>query len=123
MLRANLNYTYGQNTSSEEPMRRIPPMYGSAGLSWQIKSNWRINGTWAYAGKQARLSSGDIDDHRIADGGTPDWNTFDMGTQYAFNKIALQAGIKNIFDTAYRMHGSGVDGIGRSFWVTTRVRL
>ena len=37
--------------------------------------------------------------------------------------LVVQAGIKNFFDKAYRMHGSGVDGIGRSFWIAARINL
>ena len=29
--------------------------------------------------------------------------------------INIGFGINNLFDEAYRMHGSGIDGIGRSF--------
>lgn len=123
MARANLNYTHGENSESKEPMRRIPPMYGNVGISWQVRSEWRINSTWSYADTQGRLSSGDIDDDRIADGGTPAWNTLDLGVNYIYKNIDIQTGIKNLFDKAYRMHGSGVDGIGRSFWIAARINL
>jgi hemoglobin/transferrin/lactoferrin receptor protein len=123
MARANLNYTHGENSDSKEPMRRIPPMYGNVGISWQVRPECRVNGTWSYAGTQDKLSSGDIDDDRIAEGGTPAWNTLDLGVNYIFNNIDIQAGTKNLFDKAYRMHGSGVDGIGRSFWIAARFNI
>ena len=63
---------------------------------------------------QKRLSSGDIDDHRIADKGTPGWNVLNVYSGYDMGQVTLGIGINNIFNEAYRMHGSGIDGIGRS---------
>lgn len=123
LAQANLTYTYGQNYSKDEPMRRIPPLYGGIGLFWHLGTKTKLSGKWSYAGKQDRLSNGDIDDGRIADGGTPAWNTLDFSFHYLLQNVQLQAGVKNLLDEAYRTHGSGVDGIGRSFWLSAKLIL
>lgn len=123
LAQANMTYTHGQNTSKDEPMRRIPPLYGSTGLFYHINSKVRIKGAWAFAAKQTRLSQGDIDDDRIAEGGTDAWHTADLSVHYISRHVQVQTGLKNILNQAYRVHGSGVDGIGRSLWLSLKVDI
>lgn len=118
LAQANLTYTYGKNQSKDEPMRRIPPLFGRMSIFWHLNSKIKMNGSFIYANKQERLSQGDIDDDRIADGGTPGWETFDISAHYSRKNMNIQIGITNLFDKAYRTHGSGVDGIGRSIWLS-----
>ncbi|GJM27458.1 MAG: hypothetical protein DHS20C17_00930 [Cyclobacteriaceae bacterium] len=117
-IRGNINYTFGKNINSGKPMRRIPPLYGSADISYDTNFKVRIFARWSFAGKQDRLSPGDIADNRIAVDGTNGWNNFDLSVHYLRNHFQIQTGINNLFDEGYRMHGSGVDGIGRSFWLS-----
>ncbi|MFK5971739.1 MAG: TonB-dependent receptor [Flavobacteriaceae bacterium] len=121
--RANLTYTRGENQSKDEPMRRIPPLFGRMGVFWHLNSKIKINGNFIYASKQDRLSQGDIDDERIADGGTPSWKTFGLNAHYLRKNIHIQTGIINLFDEAYRTHGSGVDEIGRTVWASLKLIL
>ena len=123
LAQANLTYTYGQNLSKDEPMRRIPPIYGSMGVFWHLDSRIKLRGSWSYADKQVRLSQGDIDDDRIAEGGTLAWKTLDISLHYIGQNIHIQTGIWNLFNEAYRTHGSGVDGIGRSAWMSVKLVL
>jgi hemoglobin/transferrin/lactoferrin receptor protein len=117
-------YTYGQKLDPNEPMRRIPPFHGLAGV--RIFSN---RGFWSearllFATKQNRLAGGDIDDHRIPEGGTPGWSVFNISGGYSLNaNFDLNAGLQNLFDEAYRYHGSGVDGYGRSLWIGLNVKF
>lgn len=37
--------------------------------------------------------------------------------------LPMVSGVYNLFDEAYRIHGSGIDGYGRSAWIGTRVRF
>ncbi len=120
---ANITYTYGQNLSNNEPMRRIPPLFGSIGFLWDLNSRFKLNGNIYYAGKQDRLSQSDIDDSRIATGGTPAWNTLNLSFQYRASNMQIQSGLKNLFDETYRTHGSGVDGMGRSLWVSVKLTI
>ncbi|MCK5467028.1 MAG: TonB-dependent receptor, partial [Cyclobacteriaceae bacterium] len=37
--------------------------------------------------------------------------------------FSINASLQNLFDEAYRVHGSGIDGIGRSFWVSLKINI
>ncbi len=117
----SLTYTYGQNTSDEEPMRRIPPLNGRLGLQYLHANGISARAEWLFAGRQDRLSGGDLDDHRINPGGTPGWQVVNLYAGYTHDRFSLHAGWQNLLDTYYRVHGSGVDGYGRSAWVAARV--
>ena len=112
----NFTYTFGEDISKEEPLRRIPPFFGRTGVRWEIGKAWlRLEGL--YAGKQDRLSGGDINDHRIAAGGTPGWMVANLYVGFSLGNLRLTGSFQNMGNTAYRMHGSGVDGYGRSGWL------
>ncbi|MCB0631735.1 MAG: TonB-dependent receptor [Saprospiraceae bacterium] len=116
-------YTYGQDESADSPMRRIPPLNGNLFLSFQPAAGWIFTWTNWWASKQDRLSGGDISDHRIAEGGTPGWWVSNINIGFQKGRLQMNGGLQNIFDEAYRIHGSGVDGVGRSLWLSLRFRL
>jgi len=109
----NMTYTYGQNKTSDEPARRIPPLFGRLATEYSL-NNWTFNADWLIAGKQKRLASGDIDDNRIPLGGTPAWNVLNLHTSYTISYVTIDIGLQNVFNEDYRYHGSGVNGYGRS---------
>lgn len=115
---ASLSYTYGQNTSDDEPLRRIPPVFGRFGLRNEFGSGVSIRAEGVFAGKQDRLAQGDISDSRIAEGGTPGWFVSNIYGGYQWRQLDIQISIQNIFNEAYRIHGSGIDSIGRSLWLS-----
>jgi len=117
----NLTYTFGENVSKEGPMRRIPPLNGKISLHYNCKCGFWSRLELLSAGKQERLSAGDISDSRIPDGGTPGWNVINLRAGYNWKWLELSAGFNNIFDESYRTHGSGVDGYGRSVWLALKV--
>jgi len=116
-LSANICYTYGQNISRNEPVRRIPPLFGRLGVDYSKKNLW-LNLEWQSANKQDRLAQGDIDDNRIPDGGTPGWNVINFNSSYSFKFFKIDLSLKNLFNADYRMHGSGINGYGRSLFLT-----
>lgn len=118
----NLTWTYGKNRKNDEPMRRIPPLNGKLALQYS-KSGVFGEAEFLFAAKQDRLSGGDIDDHRIPEGGTPGWEILNLKGGYSWNRISMNAGLTNIFNQAYRTHGSGVDGYGRSFWLMLEFKI
>jgi outer membrane receptor protein involved in Fe transport len=118
----NLTWLQGKNLENDEPMRRIPPLNGKLALQYN-KSGIFGEAEFLFAAKQDRLSGGDIDDHRIPDGGTPGWNILNLKAGYAWKTVSLNAGLQNIFNKAYRIHGSGVDGYGRSFWISLQFNV
>ncbi|MCM4152192.1 TonB-dependent receptor [Arenibacter sp. N53] len=118
----NLTYTHGQNKTSDEPARRIPPLFGRLATEYGVKK-WTFNADWLIAGKQDRLASGDIDDNRIPLGGTPGWNVLNLHTSYTIKYVTIDLGLQNIFNEDYRYHGSGVNGYGRSGVVSVSASL
>jgi outer membrane receptor protein involved in Fe transport len=104
-------------------MRRIPPLYGRLGFRFEDRSGLWSEAEWRFATQQDRLSGGDVADHRIPPGGTPGWNVIDLRLGYDFPRLTLNGGIQNLFNEAYRIHGSGVDGYGRSGWIGARLRF
>ncbi len=120
---ASMSYTYGQNTSDDVPLRRIPPVFGRFGLRSDFDSGVSLWAEGIFAGEQDRLAPGDISDSRIQDGGTPGWFVMNFYAGYRWRQIALQASLQNIFNEAYRVHGSGIDAIGRSFWISLNVHF
>jgi hemoglobin/transferrin/lactoferrin receptor protein len=117
----NLSYTYGQNESADEPLRRIPPLFGRAGIRAHYNTGLELGAEWVFAGEQNRLSAVDVADERIASGGTPAWSVANIYAGYRGSWFGVNIGFENIFDEAYRVHGSGVDGIGRSVWVALQL--
>jgi iron complex outermembrane receptor protein/hemoglobin/transferrin/lactoferrin receptor protein len=120
LLGANLSYLLGENLTDQEPLRRVPPVNGNLYVSFKQKNWWLKADFWA-ADKQNRLAKGDKADNRINPNGTPGWKVFNFSSGYHCNFMQIQAGIQNILNEAYRIHGSGVDGYGRSFWVSTKI--
>ncbi len=118
----SITWLYGKDIENDEPMRRIPPLNGKLALRYS-KSRLFAEAEFLFASKQDRLSSGDIDDHRIPDGGTPGWSIVNLKAGYSWDKISLHTGLQNIFNQAYRVHGSGVDGFGRSVWMLLQFEI
>lgn len=110
---SNTTYTYGQNLTKNEPMRRIPPMFGQNSFIWKKKKiNIQIN--HLYAGAQKRLAQGDKDDNRIGKYGTPQWNVFNILQSFEIKHLRLQIGLLNILNEKYKTHGSGIYAMGRA---------
>lgn len=115
-LNGGVSYTYGQNITGDEPLRRIPPFNGKLGAVYTVKKFF-VSGELLFAGKQDRLAAGDKSDNRIPEGGTPGWEVVNLFAGYNLQYIRLKAGFENIFNKDYRTHGSGINGLGRSAWL------
>jgi hemoglobin/transferrin/lactoferrin receptor protein len=113
----NLTYTHGENETKKEPMRRIPPMYGKVGFRYSHPTGVWVRTEWAMAGKQDRLAAGDKADARIKirliDDAMPAWDIINVYVGYSYKFMSLQLSGQNLFDKAYRVYASGVDGYGR----------
>ena len=119
--RAYAIYTYGFNSENNEPIRRIPPFNGYVGGIYRPFRQLSFDVGMMFASSQNRLSSGDIDDDRIADGGTPGWTSVHIESHFEWKILKFNTGLENIFNTLYRVHGSGVDAPGRRFWVSLTI--
>ena len=122
LFQSNATYTYGQNLTKQEPMRRIPPLFGQSNIVWS-KKGYEIMLSHQFAGQQDRLSQGDKDDNRIGKLGTPEWNVFNLMSSYYYKKIKLNVGMFNILNEKYKTHGSGIYGMGQSFFLSTKISL
>ena len=122
ILYGTMTYTYGQNITRNEPVRRIPPLFGRLSFDYRYK-HWRMNVEWMAAGKQDRLAQGDRDDNRIPAGGTPGWNIFNINSGFDWKYLAIDLSMKNLLNKDYRYHGSGINGYGRSLFLTLEVNL
>ena len=121
-FKVNASYTYGQNLTKNEPIRRIPPMHGRAIFVYTLKQ-LQVSVEDIFAGKQSRLSKGDMDDNRISKGGTAGWSVLNFYSSYTLNKISIRSGFQNILNADYRTHGSGINGIGRSVFLALQINI
>ena len=117
LISGSLTYTYGQNKTKNEPVRRIPPLFGRMAVEGNIKG-FRVGMECLAAGKQERLAKGDMDDNRIPLGGTPGWEIINLNSGYNIRFITIDLTLQNIFNQDYRYHGSGINGYGRSVFLT-----
>lgn len=123
IIDANLTYTYGQNITADEPMARIPPIFGLLSINYSFPSGLWIKADYLTAGKQNRLSRSDINDSRIPDGGTSGWNVINLRLGYQQKWLVVSLGLNNLFNEAYRTHGSGVDSYGRNLQINLNIIL
>ncbi len=118
----NLTYTYGENISKNEPMRRIPPLFGKLGLRYQHPSGFWFRIDYVSAGEQKRLAKGDLSDVRISvrlkNGIAPSWNIVNIYSGYSYKFLSLAVSAQNIFDQPYRVYASGIDAYGRSLSIS-----
>lgn len=110
-------YAFGQNVTKNEPVRRIPPLNGRLGLEYR-SHGWYARPEGWFAGKQDRLAAGDLGDNRIPKGGTPGWAILNFLAGYETTHFLINAVAQNLTNADYRTHGSGINGVGRSVWIT-----
>ena len=121
-FRANLTSTIGENTTLNEPVGGIPPLFGLAGIRWS-RGRLFLDAFVRFASRQKRLSSDDLDDPRIPAGGTPGWFTVNTrGGVTLRQKFILQISLQNVLDRNYREHGSGMNGPGRNIILSLQAR-
>ncbi|NIJ54543.1 TonB-dependent receptor plug domain-containing protein [Dyadobacter arcticus] len=110
-------YNFGKNVTKNEPVRRIPPLNGRFGLEYR-KKGWYARPEGWFADDQTRLAAGDAGDNRIPKGGTPGWVVINLMAGYDAKHFAVNAVAQNLTNKDYRTHGSGINGVGRSLWLT-----
>ncbi len=121
-----VNYLRGRQreaVAGSVPADRIPPLNGQLRFRYQLSDALLIAPYLFFAGGQDRLSPRDVSDSRINPAGTPGWLTANIMASWAFSdSLSLSGRFENLFDHRYRVHGSGIDAVGRNFYVSMRVR-
>lgn len=123
----NVTLTWGEEKfrdGQKTPADRIPPANGRVGAWAQLHPRVWVEPYLEYAFSQHRLSARDRADPRINPHGTPGWLTvaFRMGWEL-HEHLGVRLSIENIFDKAYRQHGSGINASGVNAVAALEVRF
>lgn len=124
--RAQLTWTHGEETfaGDDYPADRIPPLNGSAGITWRPATRWTLDGWMNFADRQDRYSPRDAIDPRIRPGSTPGWSTFNVRVaREASEHVYTSLQFGNLGDRRYREFGSGLDAAGRGMVLTVELRM
>lgn len=121
-VRATIAYAWGEGPNpvpdtepSRLPLSRVPPLNGTAEVSWRHPTGFYLSSALRWARAQTRLALSDQADQRIPRGGTPGFAVMDIRAGYRFQPHALLTMVfENLTNAPYRYHGSSVNGPGRS---------
>ncbi len=103
------------NEADRAPVSRIPPLNGTVEALWRSWFGFYAGAGLRWATLQDRLAISDVSDERIPRGGTPGFVVADLRAGYLFDPwVTASLVFDNLTDTAYRYHGSSVNGPGRS---------
>lgn len=116
----SIAYAYGQNLTKAEPLRRVPPLNGRLTGTYRM-NKWFATAELNFASQQDRLAQGDKEDNRIPAGGTPGWEVINFYGGYKLKKVHVGIGLLNVLNEDYRTHGSGINGAGRSAWISLSI--
>ncbi|MDQ3264614.1 MAG: TonB-dependent receptor [Myxococcota bacterium] len=111
-----------------EPLSRLPPLNGTATVTYEPWSFLFLEGVVRGASAQTRLSGSDRLDLRIcaeAPGctGTPEFMVLHARVGTRWKNLSGSLSFQNLTDATYRTHGSGVDEAGRSVVLSVEGRL
>lgn len=126
--KAELAYTYGQNTTSDEPLPEIPPMEFRYRLIGSfMKNKLRAEASFRHAFAQNRIAES------YGETKSPAFNVVDLNTSYKIiPALSFSFSIKNVFDEAYYEHlarsirnteGRPIYSPGRSFYFSLSYHL
>jgi len=111
---------------SKEPISRILPAQWLLGLRWESddRSFW-AESTARFVLREDRLSPDDeLDTQRIPPDGTPGYTLIGIRGGVRIEKhVHIFAGVENLANRDYRVHGSGVNGPGTNVIVGIEARL
>ena len=130
--RATASYAWGEgpntgstaiNAAESVPLSRIPPFNGTLETRWRLpKLGLYFSGALRWALAQRRLAPSDLSDPRIPIGGTPGYAVFDLRAGYKLEeRFRLTLIFENVFDAAYRIHGSSVNSAGRGLLLASQI--
>jgi outer membrane receptor protein involved in Fe transport len=125
-LRATLNYTWGDQEQNgvQTPANRVPPLNGLAAIEYRPLPEVSVEPWLFWAGRQERLDANDLTDSRINPQGTGGYAVANLRAGWTPSPLLrLQVQATNLFDKAYREHGSGIDGAGLGVGMSAELRF
>lgn len=126
-LRGALNWTWAVDEldTGIEPANRTPPLSGRVDVEYRYSETLSFTARSSFAARQDRLAPSDRSDNRIDPRGTAGYAVHDLGLRWtpAGQPWTLGLELDNLFDKAYREHGSGIDGVGRGLVLRLGTRL
>lgn len=107
------------------PLSRVPPLNGTLDVRWSLDLRAYAGAAVRWALAQDRLAPTDLNDPRIPLGGTPGYAVFDLRAGWGMEerRLVFAAVLENVFDAAYRVHGSAVNGPGRGVLLSMEAGL
>jgi outer membrane receptor protein involved in Fe transport len=121
---ATVSFAWGESPSPLEagmprlPMSRVPPLQGTVEARWSVSRESCVGAAFRWAADQTRLAYQDTIDPRIPSGGTPGYALLDLRVGARVSRhLRVNAVLENVFDTAWRVHGSSINGPGRGLLV------
>ncbi len=137
-FKTSLTYTFGQyyqeltpttnnpNHDTIVPLDHIPPMFGQTSLFFHLKKfESQVYARYSAAKELKDYSPGGEDNlSQATPSGMPGWVTFNVKTAYHLTRhFTVNLGVENLFDTHYRVFGSGISAPGRNIMVTVRYKI
>jgi hemoglobin/transferrin/lactoferrin receptor protein len=119
-------YPASAQLKDREPMNKVQPLQGILGGRWNdVSQKYWAEAFMKAADRQDRFSPEDrMDTQRIPPDGTPGYTVFNIrGGWQASDNVAITAGIENIGNIDYRIHGSGTNEPGRNFIIALDARF
>lgn len=118
LFSVDLNYTYGKDLLTSEPMSHIPPFFGKTSFSF-YKKNYTFSFYSLFNGAKpkSRYAPGSVDNIEEAlPFGTPAWFTLNFLIKKTFkNNYSFALEATNLLDVHYKTFSSGVSAPGRGF--------
>ncbi len=128
---ATAAYAWGEGPAapgsgaSRVPLSRVPPMNGTLEARWRHEpSGVYLGAALRWSADQTRLAPSDLGDARVPAGGTRGYAVVDVRAGWRWrDRVRVGASFENVLDTAYRVHGSSINGPARSLLITVATRL
>lgn len=117
-----LNYLRGEQfeqAGAAVPADRMPPLNGQLKLNYFLSDALSIEPYINFASGQDRLSPRDVRDTRIDPNGTPGWVSVNVQSTWRYSDVLrISLKLENLLDKDYRAHGSGINAVGRNFYLS-----
>ena len=125
-IMSTVNYTFGRDVTSDEPLAHIPPVFGRTEINYKTD---RFRGSFYvfYNGwkKMEDMSLlGEDNASEATEHGFPGWFTLNLKTGYSITPgVYVQLAVENILDSYYKVFASGISAPGRNIMLTLRATI